>query len=118
MNNIIDDEEIKWLNDYTKRNDKDNIGTKTLSQPNSAKNPYTYINYTFDYDYSKSMYYDETQKDTWNNKVHNNSEKLVNYGFKNFNVTYKTGFPKLWIVFEEGSVCGGLSKTGSNIQGV
>ncbi len=118
MNNIIDDEEIKWLNDYTKRNDKDNIGTKTLSQPNSAKNPYTYINYTFDYDYSKSMYYDETQKDIWNNKVHNNSEKLVNYGFKNFNVTYKTGFPKLWIVFEEGSVCGGLSKTGSNIQGV
>lgn len=26
-----------------------------------------------------------------------------------------TGKPKLWIVFEEGSVCGGLSKTGTNI---
>ena len=118
MNNIIDDEEIKWLNDYTNRNDKDKVGTKTLSQPNSAKNPYTYINYTFGYDYNRSQYYDEAQKDYWDAKVHNNSENLVSYGFNNYNLTYKTGYPKLWIVFEEGSVCGGLSKTGSNIQGV
>ncbi len=112
MNNIIDDEEIEWLNDYTKRN------TETLDTPSSAKNPYTYINYTFGYDYNRSQYYDEAQKDKWNAKVHNNSEKLVNYGFKDYDITYKTGYPKLWIVFEEGSVCGGLSKTGSNIQGV
>ncbi len=118
MNNVIDDEEIKWLNDYTNKNDKDKVGTKTLSQPNSAKNPYTYINYTFDYDYNKDKYYDDAQKDYWDAKVHNNSENLVSYGFKNYNLTYKTGYPKLWIVFEEGSVCGGLSKTGSNIQGV
>lgn len=118
MNNVIDDEEIEWLNNYTMLNDKNKVGTKTLARPNSAKDPYTYINYTFDYDYNKDKYYDETQKDYWDAKVHNNSENLVSYGFKNYNLTYKTGYPKLWIVFEEGSVCGGLSKTGSNIQGV
>ena len=35
-----------------------------------------------------------------------------------YNVPYQSGKPKLWIVFEEGAVCGGLSKTAANLQGV
>lgn len=93
MNNIIDDEELEWLNAYT-------------TEKNS-RNPYSYINYTFGYDYSKSEYYDSVNFDKWNKK----------YNLSEYNITYQTGYPKLWIVFEEGGVCGALSKTGSNIWG-
>ena len=93
MNNIIDDEEIEWLNAYTTEKD--------------SKNPYSYITYTFGYDYSKSEYYDPENYDKWNKK----------YNLSDYNITYQTGYPKLWIVFEEGGVCGALSKTGSNIWG-
>ena len=93
MNNIIDDEELEWLNAYT-------------TEKNS-RNPYSYIEYTFGYDYSKSEYYDSVNFDKWNKK----------YNLSEYNITYQTGYPKLWIVFEEGGVCGALSKTGSNIWG-
>ncbi len=93
MNNIIDDEEIEWLNEYTTEKD--------------SRNPYTYIEYTFGYEYSKSEYYDPLNYEKWNKK----------YNLEKYNITYKTGYPKLWIVFEEGGVCGALSKTGSNIWG-
>ena len=93
MNNIIDDEEIEWLNAYT-------------TEKNS-RNPYSYIEYTFGYDYSRSEYYDPVNFEKWNKK----------YNLSKYNITYKTGYPKLWIVFEEGGVCGALSKTGSNIWG-
>lgn len=93
MNNIIDDEEIEWLNDYTNQN--------------GSRNPYSYINYTFEYDYSISKYYDPANFEQWDKK----------YNLSKYNITYQTGYPKLWIVFEEGGVCGALSKTGSNIWG-
>lgn len=95
MNTVIDDEEIEWLNDYV-RNVK-----------NGATGPYSYIAYTFGYDYNLDKYYDENNYDMWNDK----------YNLSKYNITYKKGQPKLWIVFEEGSVCGGLSKTGSCIWG-
>ncbi len=94
MNNIIDDEEIKWLNSYTKE-------TKKL-------NPYDFITYRFGYDYNNAKYYDYTNYKMWDAKYH----------LSQFNITYKTNYPKLWSVFEEGAVCGGISKTGSNIKGV
>ena len=93
MNNIIDDEEIEWLNAYTTQYD--------------SRNPYSYIEYTFGYEYSKSEYYDPSNYEKWNQK----------YNLSKYNITYQTGYPKLWIVFEEGGVCGALSKTGSNIWG-
>ena len=93
MNNIIDDEEIEWLNAYTTEH--------------NSRNPYSYIEYTFGYEYSKSEYYDPSNYEKWNQK----------YNLSKYNITYQTGYPKLWIVFEEGGVCGALSKTGSNIWG-
>ncbi len=92
-NNIIDDEEIEWLNAYTTEH--------------NSRNPYSYIEYTFGYEYSKSEYYDPSNYEKWNQK----------YNLSKYNITYQTGYPKLWIVFEEGGVCGALSKTGSNIWG-
>ena len=91
MNNIIDDEEIKWLNDYVR--DK------------NSRDPYTYIKYTFDYNYFQSKYYDPAEYATWDAK----------YNLSKYNITYKEGYPKLFVVFEEGGVCGALSKTGAII---
>ncbi|MCM1052947.1 MAG: NPCBM/NEW2 domain-containing protein [Ruminococcus sp.] len=93
MNNLIDDEEIEWLNHHIRRY-------------NTNIDPYRYITYRFGYNYSLAKYYSAENYDTWNNKYH----------LSDYNITYQTGKPKLWIVFEEGSVCGGLSKTGSNIN--
>ena len=95
MNTVIDDEEIVWLNDYVRNEGK------------GATSPYNYIKYTFGYDYSLDKYYSAENYDTWNEKYH----------LSKYNITYKKGQPKLWTVFEEGSVCGGLSKTGSCIWG-
>ncbi len=94
MNNNIDDEEIEWLNHHIRRY-------------NLNIDPYRYITYRSGYNYNLPQYYDMDKYDEWNEKYH-----LANY-----NITYKAGKPKLWIVFEQGSVCGGLSKTGSNING-
>ena len=94
MNNIIDDEEIKWLNSYTKETNK--------------YNPYNFITYRFGYDYNNAKYYDYTNYKLWDAKYH----------LSKFNITYEPNYPKLWSVFEEGAVCGGISKTGSNIKGV
>ncbi|MCI8309161.1 MAG: hypothetical protein HFJ57_07585 [Clostridia bacterium] len=93
MNNQIADEEIKWLNNHVRRR-------------NNSRDPYTYIAYGFGYNYNKDIYYSEANYEKWNQK----------YLLDQFDLTYKKGVPKLWIVFEEGSVCGGLSKTGSNIN--
>lgn len=95
MNTIIDDEEIVWLNNYV-RNDK-----------NGATSPYSYIKYTGGYDYTKDQYYSEENYDKWDEKYH----------LSQYNIPYPKGHPKLWIMFEEGAVCGGLSKTGSCIWG-
>ncbi len=103
MNNIIDDEEIFWLNKYI----KDNHGGST-----NGYDPYTYITYTLDYNYANPIYQDPNRLTEWNNKRRGN---LRAYQFKD-SMTY--GYQKLWIVFEEGAVCGGISKTGSNIWGV
>ncbi len=95
MNTVIDDEEIKWLNNYVR------------TVKNGATGPYSYIKYTFGYNYTLEKYYSAENYDTWNEK----------YGLSDWDVPYESGHPKLWIVFEEGAVCGGLSKTGSCIWG-
>jgi hypothetical protein len=95
MNSIIDDESIEWLRDYTYNYSSD-----------AKRNPYTYITYMFGYNYSKEEYYSEENYAKWNEKY-----KLFDYG-----ITYKTGFPKMWIVFEENGVCGAIAKTGTVIQ--
>ncbi len=94
----IDDEEILWLHDYSKK------------FPTTAErfNPYKYINYTLGYSYYRPQYYSQGNYAKWDQK----------YNLSKYNITYQSGKPKLWIVFEEGAVCGGLSKTAANLYGV
>ena len=95
----MDDESILWLRDYTSKFGDGN-------QYSARFNPYNYITYRFGYSYGAPRYYAPENYEMWNKK----------YNLSAYDITYKSGYPKLWIVFEEGSVCGGLSKTGSNIQ--
>lgn len=94
----IDDEEILWLHDYSKK----------WPSPSERFNPYKYIKYTLGYGYYKSQYYSKENYAKWDAK----------YNLSKYNVPYVAGKPKLWIVFEEGAVCGGLSKTAANLYGV
>ena len=97
MSNNIDDEEIMWLHNYSSKKEE-----------NERFNPFKYINYTFNYGYYRPQYYSQANYAKWDEK----------YELSKYNITYRSGKPKLWIVFEEGSVCGGLSKTAANLYGV
>ena len=94
----IDDEEIMWLRDHSTK----------FNTTADRFNPYKYINYTTGYSYYRPQYYSAENYDKWDAK----------YKLSEYNITYQTGKPKLWIVFEEGAVCGGLSKTAANLYGV
>ncbi len=102
MNNIIDDEEIVWLNEYTQKyiNDHPNEEEKYLQ-------PHPYMKY-LDPDYSRPEFHDESKKEEWDDK----------YDFLRYGVTFRPGVNKLWMNIEGGAVCGGISKIGSNIRGV
>ncbi len=95
----IDDEEIMWLHDYSE---------KKYSNLVDRFNPFKYITYRTGYGYYRPQYYSQENYEKWDQK----------YNLSDYNITYQSGKPKLWIVFEEGSVCGGLSKTAANLYGV
>ena len=95
----IDDEEIMWLHDYSE---------KKFSNLVDRFNPFKYITYRTGYGYYRPQYYSQENYEKWDQK----------YNLSDYNITYQSGKPKLWIVFEEGSVCGGLSKTAANLYGV
>lgn len=94
----IDDEEIKWLRDFSLRIDP----VKRFTVQNN------YFPYTKGYSYARPQYYSAENYEKWNQK----------YNLSQYNITYQAGKPKLWIVFEEGAVCGGISKTSANLYGV
>ncbi|MFI3260447.1 MAG: NPCBM/NEW2 domain-containing protein [bacterium] len=95
MNNIVDDESIEWFNYYIAECNGNN------------RNPYQYITYGDGYYYLDNQYYTEENYEKWDSK----------YNLTMFDITYEYGYPKPWIVMEEGGVCGAISKTGSNILG-
>lgn len=102
MNNIIDDEEILWLNEYTQKYIDAHPG-----QEEKYLQPHPYMKYVWP-DYTRPEYYAEENKQKWDDK----------YDFLRYGITYKPGVPKLWMNLESGAVCGGISKIGSNIRGV
>lgn len=95
----IDDEEILWLRDYS---------LKRYPDATQRFIPSKYVYYTFGYGYHRPQYYSQENYATWDAK----------YNLSAYNITYQAGKPKLWIVFEEGAVCGGISKTAANLYGV
>lgn len=102
MNNQMTDDEIEWLNAYARRFPVTSGGRKGPYN----REPYRYIAYTSGYNYSKSIYYDTETYQKWDDKY-----DLTKYG-----ITCEAGKPKIWIVMEEGGVCGATSKLGSNLN--
>ena len=104
LNNIIDDEEILWLNEYTQKRINANPGKEE-----TYLQPHPYMKYIWP-DYGREEFHDVTKKDYWDEKYE--------YPFRDYGITYKPGVIKLWMNIEGGAVCGGISKIGSNIRGV
>lgn len=111
MNNIIDDESILWLNDYTQK--------QIDAHPNQVwtyLTPHPYISYVWP-NYGNDVFHDPNRKDYW--------DKKYDGIFSKYGVTYTSGTNKVYKVwmnfrneFGTGAVCGGISKTGSNIRTV
>ncbi|MCI8362712.1 MAG: hypothetical protein HFJ41_06310 [Clostridia bacterium] len=111
MNNIIDDEEILWLNEYTKK--------QIDAHPTQAwayLTPHPYMAYVWP-NYGNPIFHDQDKKEYWDEK----------FGgiFSKYGVSYSTETNKIYKVwmnfrneFGTGAVCGGISKTGSNIRTV
>ncbi len=112
MNNLIDDESIIWLNEY--------VQSKIDANPKSAWSlltPHPYMAYVWP-SYGNPVYYAEENYDYFNELFSVNGKKLYDYGITRGTADYKVY--KVWMNFRNkfgtGAVCGGISKTGSNIR--
>lgn len=117
MNSIAGDDELEWANYYLRYHTKiKNISEDQLNVGNFTPGPYYFINYTFGYNYNQPKYYSQENKEYWQKKysLTNDTANPKDARF-NLDVTYESGHPKMWIVWEEGAVCGGISKTGNSL---
>lgn len=134
MNNNIDDEEILWLNAYTQEKLDTYHSTGYLT-------PHPYMAYVWP-NYGNSLYYAEENKEYFNDLFSipdkNNEGNRIGlwdltykipggkdhpeYTIKITRGTLDHKVYKVWMnirnKFGTGAVCGGISKTGSNIRGV
>lgn len=135
MYNIIDDESIIWLNDY--------VQTKINAMPGSVgglHTPHGYIAYT-DPNYNNPVFYAEENRDYFNELFavdarDGSGQKIgmwdTSYTIpggvdhETYTLTISRGtdtdkIQKVWMNFRNkfgtGSVCGGISKSGTNIRG-
>ncbi len=96
----LNDDEILWLADYALK--QKNMGKKFLDA-------YNYIQYRDGYNYDNPKFFDKKNFNYYNDK----------YDFsKYYNDFGQKGIHRLWMVFEEGSVCGGLAQTYSVLSEV
>lgn len=109
MNNITDDEELIWLNEYTQK--------RIDAHPNQEEKylqPHTYIAYVWP-NFQNPIFHDPDKKDYWDEKF----EGI----FSKYGVTYSTPgnmVYKAWMSMRNeygtGAVCGGISKLGTHIR--
>lgn len=102
FNSMFSDPQIAWLNNFALEKKAANSSNPKFDYLNE----YNYLPYRDDYNYAEAQYYAPENYDKWNAKY-----KLAEY-----KIPYVTGKPQLWIIFEEGGVCGALSKTGTNLK--
>ncbi len=111
MNNITDDEELEWFNDYTQKRIDEHPG-----QEEKYLQPHTYIAYVWP-NFENPIFHDqsEEQKKYW--------DDLFEGIFTKYHVTYSTEDDhvyKAWMSmrnkYETGAVCGGISKLGCHIR--
>jgi len=125
MNNAIDDEEILWLNAYVQTKLDQYKTTNYLT-------PHPYMAYVYP-NYQNPVYYAEENRDYFNELFAVNGTGLFDLrytipGGKNnptYNISVTRGTTdyklyKVWMNFRNkfgtGAVCGGISKSGSNIR--
>ena len=136
MYDIIDDESIIWLNDY--------VQTRINAAPGSVgglHTPHPYIAYTSP-NYGNPVFYAEEHRDYFNELFavddRENPERKIGMwdtsytipggaDHETYTLTVTRGtetdkLQKVWMNFRNkfgtGSVCGGISKSGTNIRGV
>ncbi|MDH2472695.1 NPCBM/NEW2 domain-containing protein [Clostridium perfringens] len=96
----LNDDEILWLADYTLKQKE--LGKHFLDA-------YNYIQYRDRYNYDNPEFFKNENFNLYNNK----------YNFSNYyNDFAQKDIHRLWMVFEEGSVCGGLAQTYSVLSEV
>ena len=95
----MNDDEFFWLADYA---------LKTRETDKNFLDAYSYIEYKNTFKYNDPKYYAPEKRSEWNEK----------YNFEPFFSDYGDDIKRLWIVFEEGAVCGGLAKTYANLAEV
>ena len=109
MNNITDDEELIWFNDYTQK--------RIDANPNQEEKylqPHTYIAYVWP-DFENPIFHDQNKQQEW--------DDLFEGIFSTYKVTYSTETDhvyKAWMSMRNkygtGAVCGGISKLGAHIR--
>ncbi len=109
MNNITDDEELKWFNAYTQK--------RIDEHPNEEEKylqPHTYIAYVWP-NFENEIFHDPNKWKEW--------DDLFEGIFSIYNVTYSTENDhvyKAWMSMRNkygtGAVCGGISKLGAHIR--
>lgn len=109
----MDDDQIEWLNYYSRKTNT-SVAESDYNSSNFSKGPYHYIIYTMGFNYYQDKYYSEANKQMWQSKYFLTQEYAQDDRFE-INIPYEYNKPKLWTVFAEGAVCGGLSKTGTNL---
>lgn len=118
MNSISDDNQIEWLNYYARKKSaaKAGVAFSDLADNQLILNSYSYMGYITGYNYYLDKYYTDENKASWTEKYHLvNTDDDTNDDIYDINIPFESGHPKLWIVFEEGAVCGGISKVGVNL---
>ncbi len=89
----MNQDELFWLADYA-------LATRQRLPNKNFLDAYTYINYKT-FNYKDPKYYDEKNHAMWNEK----------YNIDKYFSDYGDDIRRQWILFAEGSVCGGLAKT-------
>ncbi len=110
MNNITDDEELIWLNEYTQKRIDAHPG-----EEEKYLQPHTYIAYVWP-NFENPIFHSEELYEHW--------DKLFEGIFTKYGVTYSTENDhvyKAWMsmrndIEETGAVCGGISKLGTHIR--
>lgn len=127
MNNLIDDEEILWLNAYVQT-----FLDKYPNQVGKYLTPHPYMAYVWP-NYGNEIYYSEENRDYFNELFSVNGTGLFDLSYtipggkntETYEISITRGTPeyklyKVWMnirnKFGTGAVCGGISKTGSNIR--
>ncbi len=110
MNNITDDEELIWFNDYTQKRIDANPGKEE-----TYLQPHTYIAYVTP-NFENPIFHDPKKKEEWNTLF----EGIFDAPY---NVTYSTETDhvyKAWMSMRNsygtGAVCGGIAKLGCHIR--